>query len=212
MLVIISGPSGCGKSTLVREVRRMLPGLKFSVSHTTRRRRASEREGVDYRFVTRKAFERMLRKKTFAEWARVHGQLYGTSWEELRKTGARDRLILDIDVQGARQIKDRIPDVVTVFIVPPDHQELRRRLRLRKEDTEAAIERRLADAGEELRAYPEFDYAVINDDLGRAAEELKSIVIASGCRMPERKRKIGRILKSFSGGPARIEGRKKRKA
>ncbi len=199
MIFVVSGPSGCGKSTLIGIVRERIGGLAFSVSHTTRKRRPSEKNGVDYHFISRKDFERKARKGEFAEWARVHGHLYGTSWAELRRKSRRPgRLILDIDVQGARQIKDRIPDVVMIFVVPPGSGELRKRLERRREDSPAAVERRLRDAAVEMLAYPEFDFVVLNDDLERAVEELKSIVIASGCRTTERKRRVGTVLRSFA--------------
>ncbi len=202
MIFVVSGPSGCGKSTLIRSVRQILRDLKFSVPHTTRKRRPSEKDGEDYHFVNRRLFEGMVRRGEFAEWARVHGLSYGTSWAELRKKGRRGRVVLDIDVQGARLIKDRIPEVVMVFVAPPGSGELRRRLERRKEDSPAAVERRLRAAGEEIRAYPEFDFVVVNDDPERAAEELKSIVVASACRTSERKRRVGKILKSFSAPPS----------
>ena len=208
MIFVVSGPSGCGKSTLIRTVQHLLENLRFSISHTTRKRRPSEKNGEDYHFVDRGRFERMVRRGEFAEWARVHGQWYGTSWDELRKKGRRGRVVLDIDVQGARQIRDRIPDVVMIFVSPPGYDELRRRLERRREDSPAAIERRLRDAGEEIRAYPEFDFIVINDDLERAAEDLRSIIAASACRTAEKKRRVGRILKSFSAAP---KSRRRRK-
>jgi guanylate kinase len=208
MIFVVSGPSGCGKSTLIRDVRGLLGNLRFSVSHTTRKRRPSEKDGEDYHFVDRKRFERKIRRGEFAEWARVHGHWYGTSWAELREKGRRGRIVLDIDVQGARQIKDRIPEVVMIFVAPPGYAELRRRLERRKEDSPAAVERRLRDAGEEIRAAREFDFVVVNDDLGKAVEELKSIVVASACRTSERKRRVVAVLRSFTeaGG-----SRKKRK-
>lgn len=208
MIFVVSGPSGCGKSTLIGRVREGIKSLGFSVSHTTRKRRPSEKNGVDYHFVSRKVFERKIRKGEFAEWARVHGHLYGTSWAELRKKSRRGRLVLDIDVQGARQIKDRIPDVVMIFVVPPGYNELRKRLERRKEDSPAAVERRLRDAAGEILIYPEFDFVVINDGLERAVEELESIVIASGCRTSERKRRVGAILKSFAEAKE-LQGRRK---
>ena len=208
MIFVVSGPSGCGKSTLIRQVRELVADLGFSVSHTTRKRRPSEKDGVDYHFVDRKLFDRKVRQGEFVEWAQVHGQLYGTSWVELRKKRRRGRVVLDIDVQGARQIKDKIPEVVMIFVAPPGLGELRRRLERRKEDSPAAIERRLRDAGEEIRATPEFDYVVINGDFERAADELKSIVVAVGCRTGERKRRIGAVLRSFSTGkPPRKKGK-----
>jgi len=210
MIFVVTGPSGCGKSTLIRRARESLPGLAFSVSYTTRAPRRSERPGVDYHFVTLRAFERLARGGRFVEWAEVHGHLYGTARSELERKGARRDVILDIDVQGARQVRARLRRAVQVFVMPPRYEELRRRLLARKEDEAAAIERRLGDARGEIAAFTEFDYVVINDDLERAADELCSIITASRCRPGVRAAAIAGILGSFPRpGRAAAGGRPK---
>jgi guanylate kinase len=200
MLFVISGPSGCGKSTLIRKVRRALGDLGFSVSHTTRPPRPSEKDGVDYHFVTEAAFARMVREGRFLEHARVHGHRYGTSLAEVgRKSRGRD-LVLDIDVQGARQVRRRVPGAVLVFIMPPVAAELRRRLEKRREDSPREVERRLRNARAEVRAYGEFDFVVVNDDLARAAGELKCVIMAARRRPSAMGGALRPILKSFPKG------------
>ena len=200
MLFVVTGPSGCGKSTLIAEVRRRLADLAFSVSHTTRPRRPSERDGVDYRFVSERAFERLVREKRFLEWARVHGHLYGTSRAEAARKGRRGDVVLDIDVQGARQVRAAMPGAVLVFVMPPVAAELRRRLEKRGEDGPEAVERRLRNARSEVRAYREFDFVVVNDDLARAADDLEAVVVASRRRPAAMARRLAPVLKSFAKG------------
>jgi guanylate kinase len=204
MLFVISGPSGCGKSTLIRRVRRSLGDLGFSVSHTTRPPRPSEKDGVDYHFVTTEAFERMVQEKRFVEWARVHGHLYGTSRAEVERKGRRGDIILDIDVQGARQVRSRLPGAVFVFVMPPVAGELRRRLRRRGEDSPEDVERRLRDARIEIGAYDQFDFVVLNDDLDRAATELKAVIVASRHKTGAMAGALKPVLRSFAApGPRR---------
>jgi guanylate kinase len=198
MVFVVSGPSGCGKSTLIAKVRQDLADLAFSVSHTTRKPRPSETDGRDYHFVTERAFERMARAGRFVEWARVHGHLYGTSKAEVeRKSRGRD-LLLDIDVQGARQVRKKIPSAVFVFIMPPVFAELRRRLEQREEDSDEDISQRLRDAAGEVRAFAEFDYVVVNDELEKAVGELKSVIVAARCRSAVRAGALRPILRSFA--------------
>jgi guanylate kinase len=208
MLFVITGPSGCGKSTLIKKVRRALGDLEFSVSHTTRPRRPSEKDGVDYHFVSERDFRRMVREERFLEHACVHGHLYGTSRAEVAKKGRRRDLLLDIDVQGARQVRRRAPGAVHVFIMPPVAAELRRRLVKRREDGPEAVERRLRDARAEVRAYGEFDFVIVNDDLGRAAADLEAVIVASRRRPAAMAGALRPILRSFGpelftnrGGP-----------
>ena len=200
MLFVITGPSGCGKSTLIKKVRRALGDLEFSVSHTTRPPRPSETDGVEYYFVSEREFERMVREDRFLEHACVHGHLYGTSLAEVARKGRRRDLILDIDVQGARQVRRRAPGAVHIFIMPPVAAELRRRLEKRHEDSAAAVERRLGNARTEVRAYGEFDFVVVNDDLGRAAADLKAVIVASRRRPAEMAPVLKSILRSFEKG------------
>ena len=201
MLFVISGPSGCGKSTLIKEVRRKTAGLGFSVSHTTRTPRPSEKDGVDYHFIPVAKFERMARAGKFLEWARVHGHFYGTSRAEVERRRPEPDVVLDIDVQGARQVRRKLPEACFVFIMPPDAGELRRRLKKRGEDAPEALERRLRNARAEVRAYAEFDYVVINDDLREAAEELRAVIAAARFRPAVRAGALRPILKSFIGRP-----------
>jgi guanylate kinase len=197
MIFVVSGPSGCGKSTLIAKARQDLADVAFSVSHTTRVPRPSEADGRDYHFVTERAFERMARAGRFIEWARVHGHLYGTLKAEVGRKSRGHDLILDIDVQGARQVRKKIPSAVFVFIMPPVQAELRRRLERRKEDGPEDIARRLRDAGGEVPAFVEFDYVVVNDDLERAVGDLKSIIVAARCRTAVRAGALRPILRSF---------------
>ncbi|HPW18287.1 MAG TPA: guanylate kinase [Candidatus Aminicenantes bacterium] len=200
MLFVITGPSGCGKTTLIGKVRRSLGDLGFSVSHTTRPPRPSEKDGVDYHFVAEPVFKRMAREGRFLEHASVHGFLYGTSLAEVRKKARRGDLILDIDVQGARQVRRRAPEAVHIFIMPPVAPELRRRLAGRREDSPEAVERRLRNARGEVRAWKEFDFIVVNDDLGRAAADLEAVIVASRRRPAEMAAAVRPILKSFEKG------------
>jgi guanylate kinase len=199
MLFVITGPSGSGKSTLIKKVRRALD-LEFSVSHTTRACRPSEKDGVDYHFVSERVFERMVREKRFLEHARVHGHLYGTSRAEVETKGRRRDLVLDIDVQGARQVRARVEGAVLIFIMPPVAAELRRRLVSRGEDSRDAIARRLRTARAEIRAYAEFDYVVVNDDLPRAVADLKTVIRAARHRPDAMAADLKPILKSFAKG------------
>ena len=200
MLFVITGPSGCGNSSLIRNVRRSLGDLEFSVSHTTRAPRPSEKDGVDYYFVAEKTFERMVREKRFVEWARVHGHLYGTSRAEVDRKSRRRDVVLDIDVQGARQVRTRMPGSVPIFIMPPVAGELRRRLERRHEDSPEAVERRLRNARAEIRAYGEFDYVVVNDDLAKAAADLKAVIVASRHRTGAMAGDLKPVLRSFKKG------------
>jgi guanylate kinase len=176
---IISAPSGSGKTTLVERLLKEVPGLHFSVSYTTRPRRGQERHGREYFFVGRDEFEQMLGRGELLEWAEVFGNYYGTSrrfLEEAERDG-KD-LLLDIDVQGAAQVKRKLPHAVRIFILPPSRGELEERLRRRGEDSEEVIQRRLGNAGREICGYEQYDYVLINDQLERSAERLQSIVLA----------------------------------
>jgi guanylate kinase len=173
MLFVLTGPSGCGKSTILRHVLKDLRNVRFSVSHTTRPRRPSEVEGRDYYFIPNAEFRRMVARNQFLEWAEVHGHCYGTSKKEVTiKTRSGD-LILDLDVQGARSIRERRTDAVFIFILPPRAADLRRRLQDRGEDDPAAVRQRLKNARLEIREAASFDYVIINDRLDR---EIRSIL------------------------------------
>lgn len=184
LLFVVSAPSGAGKSTLLARVMPALPGLGFSVSHTTRAPRPGEVSGRDYHFVGREEFV-ALRERTpsgFLEWAEVHGNLYGTSRAEVEGLLAAGRdVVLDIDVQGARQLRGLLP-AVFIFIAPPSLEELSRRLRHRGTEAEETVRLRLANAREELQAAGEYDYLVVNETLDEAAAQLRAIVLAERCR------------------------------
>jgi guanylate kinase len=199
-IVVISAPSGSGKSTLVKRLIATEPGLAFSVSHTTRPRRHREKEGRDYFFVTRKRFERMIAAGEFIEWAEVFGHLYGTSKGQIDKAlqAGRD-VLLDIDVQGHRQVRERLPEAISVFVMPPSFPELKRRLSDRHSDSQQAIERRLVAAREEISHWPEYDYLVVNDRLPLATQGLRAIVRASRLRRPNQAERAHKICETFGG-------------
>ena len=176
---IISAPSGSGKSTLVNRARQIVPDLDFSVSYTTRPPRGNEQNGREYFFVSRAEFEQMIKNGDFLEYADVFGNYYGTSKHYLEKAKQRKHdLLLDIDVQGAAQIKQKIPDAVSIFILPPNRTELESRLRDRGQDSEAVIHRRLATATREIENYPKYDYILVNDRLDDSIQALQSILLA----------------------------------
>ncbi len=200
MIFVVCGPSGCGKTTLVGRVLAEHRDVRFSVSHTTRPRRKGEREGREYHFIGRAAFERMIAGRRFVEWAVVHGHYYGTSKAELEAKGRRGDLILDVDVQGARAIRARFKEATSIFILPPRYAELRKRLLARSLDDPDTIRTRLVNARREIRCYREFDYLVINDDLATAVGELEAVILGQRCRRQAREKAIGPILRSFRAG------------
>jgi guanylate kinase len=195
---IISAPSGSGKSTLVSRLLGDVPGLMFSVSYTTRKPRGSEVEGQSYRYVSRTDFEGMIARGEFLEWAEVFGNYYGTHRCILEEARARKcDLVLDIDVQGARQLISRIPEAVSIFILAPSRQILEQRLRARGEDRDEVIERRLRDAAEEIRNYNQYHYVLINRDLDESAAVLGAIVRAERVRRTRIEDQIRPILDTF---------------
>ncbi len=199
MLIVISGPSGCGKTTLVKRVIAELDDLAFLVSHTTRKRRDSEIDGKDYYFVTEDEFKLMVKNHKFVEWAQVHGYYYGTSFNELKKKESKKRLILDVDIQGAKQIKKFDPQARLIFIFPPEFQELKNRLLLRGDETQESINLRLTVAKKEILSYHIFDFHIINDRLEEAVDNLISLVDSAGSRGTKiSQERIDIILKSFS--------------
>ena len=176
---IISAPSGSGKSTLVNQVRKIVSGLKFSISYTTRPPRTGEQNGREYYFVSRTEFEEMKGKDDFLEYADVFGNYYGTARRFLREAEQEGKdLLLDIDVQGAEQIKRKIPEAVRIFVMPPNRQELEKRLRTRSLDAEDVIQRRLVTASREIENYSKYDYILVNDRLEESIDALKSILLA----------------------------------
>jgi guanylate kinase len=189
ILYIISAPSGSGKSTLVNELLKLVPSLDFSISYTTRAPRGSEQNGKQYHFVSGAEFERMIRGEEFLEHANVFGNYYGTARRFLREAEQKGHdLVLDIDVQGAAQVKQKLPDAVSIFVLPPDRKTLEWRLRKRSEDAEEVIQRRLVTASGEIENYDKYDYILINDVLEQSIEGLQDIVLS------ERLRRLGRPL------------------
>lgn len=187
--LVLAAPSGAGKTTLAQELVRRRADVAFSISATTRAPRAGERHGEHYWFVDDAEFARMVEADELVEWAVVHGRRYGTPRREVQRRLAEGRVVLlDIDVQGARQVRARLPEAVLVFIMPPSGQELVRRLQNRASETPAKLQQRMQAAAEELAALPEFDYAVVNEDLETAVGALESIIEAEArrvARVPE---------------------------
>ncbi len=197
---IVSGPSGSGKSTLVQRLHG-LPGLRFSISCTTRPQRLTESPGKCYDFITEAEFERRVDAGDFLEYAQVFGKhWYGTPRKQLddaRREGLD--LVLEIDVQGMQQVKKKLPEAIAIFIVPPSRQDLERRLRARGQDEDEAIARRLERARQELASSGQYDFVVVNDDLERASDELRAIAVASRCRRPDNDERLRKIIESFGG-------------
>ena len=199
-IIVISAPSGAGKSTLIKRLMAASPGLCFSISYTTRAPRATEEDGRDYYFVSRMIFERMVSRGEFAEWADVYGHLYGTAHKQLQAAQeAGQDILLDIDVQGHQQVRQRLPEAVSVFILPPSFQELSRRLRDRHSDAPEEIERRLQTAREEIAHWAEYDYLVVNDHLKDATQALRAIVRAARFRRPSQRGRVEKIIGTFGG-------------
>jgi len=201
LVLIVSGPSGSGKSTLVQRLLQM-PGTMASRSCTTRTRRTTEASGKCYDFVTEQEFENMVARGEFLEFARVFGKhSYGTpkKWfEESRKLGLD--LVLEIDVQGAAQVKEKLPESVAIFILPPSREELERRLRSRGQDSDEEIQRRLARARAEIEAFGKYyDFCVMNEDVEQAGREVEAILTAVRCSSARRRGRVEELLASFGG-------------
>lgn len=202
--VVLAATSGTGKTTLAHSLVNGSGSFVFSVSATTRAPRPGERNGVDYHFLDRAGFEGMVARGELVEWAEVHGRLYGTPWSELERAAVRgEHVVLDIDVQGARQIRAKVPDAKLVFVLPPDVDTLMGRLTGRGTETPEAVARRLRTALQELQAVEDFDYVVVNADLERCLDEIRAIVagkVRPGSTTEELesaktlRREIGRIL------------------
>ena len=223
LVFIISAPSGSGKSTLTNELLKLVPNLEFSISYTTRAPRGSEQQGKQYHFVLPEEFNRMIEAGEFLEYANVHGNCYGTARQFLRDAGRKGNdLLLDIDVQGAAQIKRNLTDAISIFVLPPNREKLEWRLRNRGEDPEPVIERRLMAASGEIAEYDKYDYVLINDMLEESCEKLRAIVLserlrrferplseqerktidlAESCRLSNVRERVQPILSSF-GAPA----------
>jgi len=197
-VIVVSAPSGTGKSTILGRVLRELGGIRFSVSHTTRPRRDTEKDGREYHFVTEAAFEEHRATNGFLESAEVYGHRYGTSRAELlqAETEGQD-LLLDVDVQGAQQVRRKLEDAVSVFILPPSWTDLEKRLRGRGQDDPGAIARRLDAAREEIRRYYTYDYVLVNDDLDASIEDLKSVIRAARRRTSRMREAARGVLSTF---------------
>jgi guanylate kinase len=197
---IVSAPSGSGKTTLLQSILRTFKDMKFSVSHTTRAPRDGEKHGVDYFFIGRPEFLRMVDRGEFLEWAEYYGQLYGTSRDfvEEHVNSGRD-VILDIDVNGAQQVRQKIQDAISVFIMPPSFSELERRLRSRRQESDEAIQRRLEIARNEIHYCRDYQYIVVNDVLEDSVKVLEAIVRSGRARSSRQQDRIEEIIASFGG-------------
>src|SRR5215213_6982427 len=199
LLFIVSAPSGAGKTTLVERLVEQIPHLKLSRSYTSRPARAGETDGVDYNFVSRTRFEEMVVAGDFLEWAAVFGNLYGTCASDTdAMLAAGEDVVLVIDVQGARKVRARGVTAITVFVMPPSFAVLEQRLRGRSKDTEADIQRRLQVAQDEVAAFAEYDYVVVNDELPAAVDRLRSIVVAERARLARMRQPAETIVRTFS--------------
>lgn len=183
LLLVISGPSGAGKGTVCRELLKRLPGLRYSISATTRPPRPGEQDGVDYYFVSQEEFRRLQEAGELLEWACVYGNCYGTPRRPVEEALRRgDDILLEIDVQGARQVKEKFPEAVTVFLLPPSYQELTRRLLGRGTDDAEQVSRRLDLAPQEVGQARHYDYIVVNEEVSLAVAKIEAIIVAEKCR------------------------------
>ncbi len=197
-LFIVSAPSGAGKTSLLKALVETEERVRVSVSHTTRPRRPGEREGVDYHFIDSGTFSRMIEAGAFLEHARVFGNFYGTSEAGIREQLARGSdVILEIDWQGARQVRQRFPETVSIFILPPTPEALRQRLGSRGQDSDAVIQLRMGEAREEMSHYPEYDYLVVNDLFDQALGELRAIITAQRLRQEPQAERLQERLRSL---------------
>jgi guanylate kinase len=195
---VLSGPSGAGKSSLARRLVGQVPGLAFAVSHTTRPPRPGERDGVDYFFVDRAAFDAIRARDGFLECVETYGHRYGLSRKWLRqRLAAGEDVIMDLDTTGARAVRKAMPGAVTALVLPPSAQELGRRLSSRGTESPAQLAQRLGQARRELARYPEYDYLVVNDELDRAAREVEAVILAARARQERRRATARRILETF---------------
>jgi guanylate kinase len=198
---VVSAPSGSGKSTLVTSLLERVPNLSFSVSYTTRHPRGAEVNGKEYFFVNEAVFERMIAEDQFIEYARVFDHYYGTARSYLEQAVAEGRdLILDIDTDGAAQVKSKLPEAVSIFVMPPSFEALKKRLENRRQDSPETIRKRLDWAGQkEIYRYRNYDYVVVNEDLSQSFDLMRSIILAERCRRERMKTRVQSIIQSFGG-------------
>ena len=202
LLFVVSAPSGTGKTTVVERLVHRLPELSMSRSYTSRAARAGEADGIDYNFITRARFEELIAADAFLEWADVFGNLYGTCADDAERDlrAGRD-LVLVIDVQGARQVRRRSAGTVGVFVLPPSYAVLERRLRGRSADSEAAMQRRLQTARDEVAAFTEYDYVIVNDELDACVDRMRAIVLAERARLASARTAAEAIVATFGEKP-----------
>jgi len=197
-LFIISSPSGGGKGTLIKKLLEEVPNVSYSVSYTTRQARDGEENGKDYIFVSGEEFKRLIAEDEFIEYAVVHGNFYGTSRSKIEKETSEGKdVILEIDVQGARIIREKVPDAIGVFILPPSYEVLSRRLFERNTESGETLGVRLNNAKQEVKAFEDFDYVIINDEVENASSSLQTIFLAERLARDRQIDKIHDILKSF---------------
>jgi guanylate kinase len=193
--IVLSAASGTGKTTLGQRLIKRFPQIKLSVSYTTRAPRGGEVNGIDYYFVSTSQFEDMVHTNAFIEWAQVHGNMYGTAYSEVsRRLQSGEDVLLDIDVQGGKSIRDRFPDSLLVFLLPPSMQELRRRLSSRGTDSAEQVQLRLLNARREIEAAAIYDYLIVNDDLDRASDALADVVRIEHLRRADKAAVIRKVL------------------
>lgn len=197
-MFIITSPSGGGKGTLIKEILQTMENISYSVSFTTRKAREGEVHGKDYFFVSPDEFENLIRQGDFLEYANVHGNFYGTLQRQVKmETESGRDIILEIDVQGAESVKAKMPEAVSVFILPPSYEVLRRRLTARQTESEADLQLRLSNAKSEVKYYKQFDYVIINEEKDRAVENLKSVIAAERLRSIRQTVGVESIINSF---------------
>ena len=186
-IFVFSAPSGTGKSTIAEALMKRVEGLAYSISHTSRPPRGSEQDGVDYHFVSRSTFRDMIEENAFLEWAQVHGHLYGTAFDAIKaQMAAGSDVLMDVDVQGGRNVKNQFPDSILIFLLPPSLEILEKRLIARGTDDRMVIRKRMAQAAEEIKSCSWYDFIVINDDLEKAIHETQSIIVSERCRWVRR--------------------------
>jgi guanylate kinase len=199
ILFVVSSPSGGGKGTLIQRVLNKVPNLSYSVSFTTRAPRSGEVDGREYFFITPEEFEQMVAGNEFLEWAHVHGKLYGTARQQVvREIHAGRDIILEVDVQGAASVRKLVQDSVSIFILPPSFEVLKRRLQARGTDSPEELDLRLRNAPRELKDYSAFEYLIFNDDVDRAAEQMTAIVHAERARLSRQEARVKRVVEAFA--------------